>query len=103
MRAVFYGTDLIIVEITPEATDDMHRSALNSEYLKHPHEFLIHLITATTTPAGPLSAAEIGCDHISHKHHCGYEECAPDNYKPTTLQFPVRFQIGADFGDNLFM
>ena len=89
--------------ITSESTGDRHRAYLIPECLKHPHEFLIHLIVATTTPTGHLRAAEVGGDHVSHEHPCGYEECASGNYKPTALQSPVRFQLFADFGDDLIV
>ena len=58
---------------------------------------------ATTAPAGHLRTAEVRGDHVSHESPYCYEEHAPGNYKPTALQFPVRFQLGADFGDYLIV
>ena len=93
----------IIMGITSESTCYRHSTYLIPECLKHPHEFLIHITMATTTPAGHLRTAEVGGDHVSHEHPGGYEECASGNYKPTALQFPVRFKFGADFGDYLII
>ena len=89
--------------ITSESTGDRHRADFIPECLKHPHEFLIHFIVATTTPAGHIRTAEVRGDHVSHEHPCGNEECASSNYKLTALQFPVRFKLGADFGDYLIV
>ena len=103
MRAVFYRADLRIMGITAETTGDRHRADFIPECLKHPHEFLIHFIVATTTPAGHLGTAEVRGDHVSHEFPYCHEEYAPGNYKPTALQFPVRFKLSADFGDYLIV
>ena len=58
---------------------------------------------ATTAPTGHLRAAEGECDHVSHEAPYCHEEYAPGNYKLTALQFPVRFQLSADFGDYLIV
>ena len=34
---------------------------------------------------------------------CDYEECAPGNYKPPALEFPLHSQLSADFVDYLIV
>ena len=54
---------------------------------------------ATTTFAGHLIDGEVGGYHISHKKPCSDEKSSALN-KPTALQFPIRFQFCADFGND---
>ena len=103
MWAVFYRADPMVMGFPPETTGDWHKANLIYECLKHLHEFLIHFITTTTTSTGHLKTTEIQGDHVSRDSPCDNEECTPGNYKPTALQFPVRFQLGADFGDYLIV
>ena len=64
---------------------------------------VVPLIVATTAPAGHLRTTEVRGDHVSHEYPYCHEEYAPGNYKPTALQFPVRFKLSADFGDYLIV
>ena len=53
----------------------------------------------TTTFAGHLIDAEVWGDHFSHEQPCSDEKGSALN-KPTALQFPIRFQLCADFGND---
>ena len=54
---------------------------------------------ATTTFAGHLIDREVWGDHFGHEQPRCDEKGSALN-KPTALQFPIRFQLCADFGND---
>ncbi len=56
------------------------------------------MIQSASATASHLGLAEIGCDHVSHEQPGGNNECATV-YKPTALEFPIRFQLGLHLND----
>ena len=93
MRTIFNFADPVIVGIAPESRTDPDWNYLIPQLLEHSHELFIHSMLAATAFAGHLLGREVGRDDVSHEQPCGYEECAPGNYKSDPLQFPVRFQL----------
>ena len=85
---------------TPEPGTNPERSLhFITQGLEHPHKFPIHFMPATTTFAGHLIDGEVGGDHFSHEQPRSDEKGSALN-KPTALQFPIRFQFCADFGND---
>ena len=91
----------LIVVFSPE-TGTYYERPLHfiTKGLQHLHKFPVHFLPATTTFACHLIDAEVWGDHFSHEQPCSDEKGSALN-KPTALQFPIRFQLWADLGDNL--
>ncbi len=62
------------------------------QFLKHPHEFRVHLGGPASTSAGHLIDGEIGGDHVSHEHSSSKNKFTAQ-YKRAALEFPIRFQL----------
>ena len=68
------GNHLVMI-FTPEPGTNFERTLhFITQGLKHPHEFPIHFMPATTTFAGHLIEREIGGYHLSHKDPRGENE-----------------------------
>ena len=72
------------------------------KFLQHPHEFWVHIGGPTSTSACHLIDGEVWADHFSHEQPRSDEKGSALN-KPTALQFPIRFQFFADFGNDFII